>query len=45
MYEFQVYNEKTNETNVIFGFNEKDAWRRTDLDKNEWVILSVEYID
>ena len=46
MYEFEIYNEKTNKFDVIFGYNEADAWRRTThFSKDEWVIVAAEYID
>ena len=46
MYEFEIYNEKTNEFDVIFGYNEADAWRRNPtIDRTEWVVVNAEYID
>jgi len=46
MYEFEIYNEKTNEFDVIFGYNEADAWRRTTrFNKDEWSIVGATYID
>ena len=46
MYEFEIYNKETKEYNFIFGYNEKDAWNRcSNFNKNEWSIISAEYID
>lgn len=46
MFEFEIYNERTQEYNYIFGYNEKDAWRRNpNIDRTEWTIVHAEYID
>jgi len=46
MYEYEIYNERTNEHNFICGYSREDAWRRNkDIDRNEWKIIYAEYID
>lgn len=46
MKEFEIYNVNTQETNVIFGYNEKDAFRRyPHFNNSDWVVTHVEYID
>ena len=46
MWEFDIYNLVTKEHNIIFGYSEKDAFRRhPSLDTEEWVVLQSTYID
>lgn len=46
MKEFEIYNEKTQKYNIMFGYNEKDAWERNpQFNKSEWEITYWEYID
>lgn len=46
MYEYEIYNERTNERDFIYGYNREDAWkRRKNIDRNEWKIIHAEYID
>ena len=46
MKEFEIYNVNTQKTSIIFGYNEKDAFRRyPELNNSEWVVTYVEYID
>jgi hypothetical protein len=45
MKEFHIINIHTNEENIIFGYNPTDAFRRTKLNHNEWIINWVEYVD
>ena len=46
MWEFEIYNEKTGEFNIIFGYNLSDAFNRNpSLNRNEWTYISSEYID
>ena len=46
MWEFDIYNESTGESNIIFGYNLLDAFRRNpSLNPNEWTCTGSEYID
>ena len=46
MYEYEIYNERTNEHDFIYGYNREDAWkRRKNIDRREWCIIHTEYID
>lgn len=46
MKEFQIYNEKTQQYNIMFGYNTKDAWQRNpQFNKSDWEIIDWEYID
>ena len=46
MYEYEIYNERTNEHDFIYGYNREDAWkRRKNIDRREWRIIHTEYID
>ena len=46
MKEFEIYNVNTQERNIMFGYNEKDAFRRYfQFNNSEWVVSHVEYID
>ena len=46
MYEYTIWNEKTQELDSIFGYSDGDAFRRRpDLDRKEWKVLLCDYID
>lgn len=46
MFEFEIYNKRTNEHDFICGYNQKDAFaRRTTLNPVEWEVIATEYID
>ena len=45
MYEFTMINKVTGENNIEFGYNEKDMWRRSGLNPEEWNIILVDYVD
>lgn len=45
MKEFGIININTNEANVIFGRNLADAYNRSKLNPNEWMLDWYEYID
>jgi hypothetical protein len=45
MYEFEVCNKETNERTLFFGYNFKDACRRSNTDPDLWDVLTYEYID
>jgi len=46
MYEFEIYNNETNERMFMHGYDRADAWRRNPgLDPKEWKIVASEYID
>ena len=46
MYEYEIYNERTNEHNFIYGYSQADAWRRnSDINRDEWRVIHSEYID
>lgn len=46
MYEYEIYNERTNEHDFIWGYSQADAWRRNpSIDRNEWKVIFCEYID
>lgn len=45
MNEYGIINIHTDETSVMFGRNPMDAYERSGLNANEWVIDYVEYID
>jgi hypothetical protein len=46
MYEYEIYNERTNEHDFIHGYNREDAWARNKwADRREWRIIHAEYID
>lgn len=45
MYEFDIINKATNEENIIFGYDKKDAFRRYNLNISEWEVWMVTYID
>lgn len=46
MYEFEIYNSKTNTTDYIFGYNLADAFRRNPSKNNgEWAYICATYID
>ena len=45
MKEFGIINVNTNENSIMFGRNPMDAYNRSGLNANEWVIDYVDYID
>ena len=48
MYEFHVRNTQTGETNILFGYNANDAFRRAGVTNTElwnWEIEFYEYVD
>lgn len=45
MYEYHIYNDKTGEEKIIFGYRLGDAFRRANLESSEWTIWLTEYVD
>lgn len=46
MYEYEIYNERTNESDFIYGYSVDNAFdRHPNLDRNEWKVIFSEYID
>lgn len=45
MTEYQIENIYSGEVRPVFGYNWKDACRRSNLVSDEWIILLAEYVD
>lgn len=46
MFEYEIYNTRTNEHDFIHGYSAEDAWRRNPwVDRREWKIIFSAYID
>lgn len=45
MNEYEIYNLKTNERTIIFGYNWQDACRRAEINPAEWVGYWMGYCD
>ena len=45
MYEYGVYNIKTNERKIFFGYTFENACKRVKADPAEYEIEYVEYVD
>lgn len=45
MYEYLIENRFTEHQDVIYGYNEADAFRRANLNRAEWWIWHSEYVD
>lgn len=45
MYEFEIMNNSTKETDIIFGYSIADAYRRSKLNMVDWTVLHCEYVD
>lgn len=45
MYELTIRNIATGEETMVFGYDQKDAFRRAKLDLNEWVVETMVYVD
>lgn len=45
MYEFEIKNKTTKETEYIFGYSYNDACCRNKLEPTEWTMISKDYID
>ena len=45
MWEYDITNKETNEREIISGYWLADAFRRSKLNPDEWVVMGSEYID
>ena len=45
MYEFTILNKHTNEENIIFGHSIKGAFEKHNLNRADWEVILIEYID
>lgn len=46
MYEFEIRNKLTGETDFIFGYTWENAWNRNhSLNENDWTLVYQQYID
>ena len=46
MFEYTIYNKKTNEQEVIFGYTVDDAFERCPIfDPKDWEVVFCEYAD
>lgn len=46
MWEFEIYNQKTQETRIIFGYWFSDAMKKWKVENPEdWTCLHSEYVD
>lgn len=45
MWEFDIVHNDTNESRIMFGYNEADAFRRSGYDPNEYIVVGRTYID
>jgi hypothetical protein len=45
MYEFGIVNNKTQQRAIMWGYNWKDAFRRSNKNPEDWEIEYTEYVD
>lgn len=45
MYEYLIENRFTEERDVVYGYNEKDAFERAGLNRASWWVWRAEYVD
>lgn len=45
MYEFDIIEKASNERNIIFGYNYKDALKRNSLKEEDCICLACHYAD
>lgn len=45
MYEFGIYNNKTNAREIIFGYTYANACKSAKIEPAEWTVDYVEYVD
>lgn len=45
MYEYTLYNTRTKEEIIKYGYNDNNVYVRNNLDINEWKIILKDYID
>ena len=45
MYEYELINIKTNEEAILFGRDIAKAMEKAGLNKEEWKVLRMEYVD
>lgn len=45
MWSFEIQNKTTGERDIIFGYNWKDAVRRSKINEDEWEFIRQDYED
>ena len=45
MWCFEIRNRETKETTLIFGYSWKNAFKRSNLNPDEWDIINEDYED
>lgn len=45
MFEFELYNQTTGETKIIFGYYLGDAKERWGIEGTEWECIRADYVD
>jgi hypothetical protein len=45
MYEYYIENKETHKTDFIFGHSVAGAFKKWELNPDEWVVIHCEYID
>ena len=46
MFEYEIIHKTTNETAILFGHSEGDAFRRSNIENPaEWVVVLETYVD
>lgn len=45
MWEFDIVNKNTNESKIMFGYNEADAFSRSGYNPNEYNVVGRTYVD
>ena len=45
MYEYEILNKETEEIEFMWGYSIEDAFRRRGFNRDEWKVISSEYID
>lgn len=45
MWEIDIRNKETDETQLIYGYNLEDAFQRYNLKSEEWIVVNEFYVD
>lgn len=45
MWEYEIINNETGAKGFIYGYSKSDAWKRSELNPNEWTVIDEDFID
>lgn len=45
MFEYELMNIKTQARDIYYGYNDNNVYTRNNISKDEWIILTKNYVD